>query len=759
MTENPLNIGINWEEFLSRHDLTWPRLSYKGGEFVTFQDRWKERIIRVRKEWFEGAFIGNGMIGAVIHKGSPQELRWELGRNGVTAKNHLKGIDWMIPRVPIGDILMIPAGKVVDESMRLSLWDAEASGRVDTESGTIEWRSVAHAEKDLMIIEVKTTGGEKNMTLGFRPQHGISPRIYYSECRIPKNLLPPPPLQICSEGVHLSIQTFIKAAGEDAVEPEGECAVAWKEVIFGENYRVFYVSIKNSLYDNSAREKALETVRSAINTSIEEHLSIHKAWWHRYYPNSFLSLPDTVWESFYWIQMYKLASAIRNEPLILDVNGPWLTDTTCAGTWWNLNIQLSYMPMYTSNRLLLAESLIKTLAASERVLIDNAKQAGVTDGMYIGRSTNSVDFKSEYPGRNEIGNLLWTLHCVWRHYRCSMDEDLLKDMLFPFLKRSVNLFLHLMYKGEDGKWHLPRTYSPEYPVMDGYPKETIDCNYNLSLFRWGCQTLLYANERLGLNDPLASKWQNVLENLVDYPEDENGFMVGAEIPFATSHRHYSHILMFYPLHLISTEQREYSEKIKKTVSHWSNFEGALQGYSYTGATAMAATMGEGNKALEYLEGFKPYIMPNTMYGEGNSALIETPLSCAESIHYLLLQSWGDTVRVFPAVPEEWKDVVFHRLLAEGAFEVSARRCDGKTQFVYIRSLAGSPLKVMPNMDGAVKFSGSKEFLLEEVEGGIYSVNMEKGEYIILYTGDAKPELNIEALPAKAEDMNFYGAGH
>ena len=45
---------------------------------------------------------------------------------------------------------------------------------------------------------------------------------------------------------------------------------------------------------------------------------------------------------------------------------------------------------------------------------------------------------------------------------------------------------------------------------------------------------------------------------------------------------------------------------------------------------------------------------------------------------MLLQSWGGKLRIFPAVPEQWKDAAFDRLRAEGGFTVSARRVAGKT---------------------------------------------------------------------------------
>lgn len=120
-----------------------------------------------------------------------------------------------------------------------------------------------------------------------------------------------------------------------------------------------------------------------------------------------------------------------------------------------------------------------------------------------------------------------------------MDDNVLRDKLFPLLKGAVNYYLHFLEKGEDGKLHLPKTYSPEYDAVE-------DCNFDLALLRWGCQTLLESAKRLNIQDPLMETWQSVLYDLVAYPMDENGLLIGKDMPYAFSHRHYSHLLAIYP---------------------------------------------------------------------------------------------------------------------------------------------------------------------------------------------------------------------
>ena len=55
-----------------------------------------------------------------------------------------------------------------------------------------------------------------------------------------------------------------------------------------------------------------------------------RAWWHGYYAESFLTLSDSTIESFYWVNMYKLASATRADRAVYDLMGPWYIE----GTSW-----------------------------------------------------------------------------------------------------------------------------------------------------------------------------------------------------------------------------------------------------------------------------------------------------------------------------------------------------------------------------------------------------------------------------------------
>ena len=63
----------------------------------------------------------------------------------------------------------------------------------------------------------------------------------------------------------------------------------------------------------------------------------------------------------------------------------------------------------------------------------------------------------------------------------------------------------------------------------------------------------------------------------------------------------------------------------------------------------------------------------TDYNNMRAFTMEGNFAAAQAVHKMLLQSWGNLVRVFPATPEEWADASFSQLRAEGGFMVNAER--------------------------------------------------------------------------------------
>ncbi|MGW6023633.1 glycosyl hydrolase family 95 catalytic domain-containing protein [Streptomyces sp. NPDC055099] len=726
--------GDPWRTVLDDADLVWEKLP---------------------KTWYEGPYLGNGFLGSGIYaEPSPQPggattaLRFNVQHSEVQDHRPEFGSLFGLARLPIGHFTLEPVGKITGIDWRLRLRDAELTGTLTTDKGTLKLRAQVHTTRSVLAVEVTPSAGERGFRWVFHPAEAISPRAAFKP--LPEGYAGNPPAEIKEyDGVTAAVQPLL--AG-------GQHVTAWRERTRG-GARTLYVNVAHSHPGTTARDRAVRAVRSAAALSYDGLAASHRAWWHAYYRKSFLSLPDARMQRFYWIQLYKTAAAARRDAPVMATCGPWLEPTPWPNTWWNLNVQLEYWLIHGSNHLELdavtralsefRSNLTQEMAAPYRgdsLGIPRTTDPSLVNGASVTDGGYGVGIPGQDPPTPEVGNLTWALHNVWLSYRHTMDESILRDVLFPLLRKAVNYYLHFLEPGTDGKLHLPATYSPEYGG------NSRDCNYDLMLLKWGCRTLLEAAELLRMDDKLAPRWREVAGRLTAYPTDANGYMIGADIPFAKSHRHYSHLLAVYPLYEVTGRTAEERALIERSLAHWVGFEGALQGYTFTGAASMSALLGKGEDALKYLgQLMARFIQPNTMYKE-SGPVIETPLSAAQSLHDMICQSWGDTIRVFPALPSAWADLTVHDFRTQGAFLLSAVREGGATRWVRLVSEAGAPCVVRHGIAGAIEVRDGRGRPLsyEEVGDGAVRIALRRGESALLTAEGDRPDLRIAPVEPNEE---------
>ncbi|MDR1706587.1 MAG: alpha-L-fucosidase [Prevotella sp.] len=727
---------IDWKLFLNQHDLIWNKIT---------------------PDYYAGAIMGNGLLGNNIYK-EGDSYKFHIGRVDVTEgrmpadKAQYSNL-YHGARLPVGYFLMKPVGSVLSENMRLSLWDATTTGTIITDKGKISFKSYVHAIKDIIILETNAEGGETNFQWDWKALKAISPRYVFGNNDAPQEYLnnPNPDVKIYTEGnYNLSVQNL--KGGKTYV-------VAWQETKKGSIRRIA-ITISHENTEESAIKKAKETIDNAIKETSSLENS-HKQWWHAYYPASFASFGSAKMESFYWIQQYKLGCLTRPDKYIIDLQGPWAMEKTpWPAIWMNLNVQLTYSPLFTTNRAEMSEPLWKALndnleSLSENVFVDAWKK----DAIAMGRTTSYHMYSPLMEnGTNkmlyEAGNMTWILLYYYQYCTYLQDKDELLNRFYPLLKKSIAYYEYIREKREDGKYHLPETASPEYSTAK-------DCNYDLALLQWGLKTLLDINEAYKLNDQKASAWKDFKDNLVDYPTDtEKGFMIGEDVNLTSSHRHYSHLMMIYPLYLINWEQPENRELISKSIAHWQSMTSYLQGYSFTGSSSMYSMTGDGEKAVAQLQKLiDKYIRPNTLYKE-TGPVIETPLAGAASLQDLYLQAWNDKIRVFSAVPKSWPQASFINFRTEGAFLISASRDNGKTVFIQIESEKGGlcSIQTFMNTDNLdiQKLSGGKvDFSVTDKSSGLLEIKTKKGD-IIQITDKTLQIILPKPIKHLKSEQNAYG---
>lgn len=663
----------NWDAFMEQQAMHWDALG---------------------KNYYSGAILGNGLLGLNIYQPEKEAVRFAVGRTDVT--DNRVGLYPEISklytqaRLPIGYFKLIAKGQILSSSLTLDIYRAKAIGKLTTDSGEINFSAYVSAVKDVIIIDLQGADKEQAPQLEFVPDKSMSPRMFQSYPKDkPTDFIPNPPIEkTTTSGFTNYHQPLLNGGGYATVY----------QTISDNQHAQTMISIS---YDEDNGRDEVAFAQQQINAfqKSESNLAEHENWWRNYYPKSFVSVPDKRMETFYWAQLYKLACLTRPAKPMIDLMGPWTNPTPWPAIWWNLNTQLTYSPLFTSNHVELTAPLFEALSHHQDNLIANVPKFWQKDAAAIGRSSsyNLVSKISEndiLKGDFESANLTWTLFYYYQYYLYTGDKATLKTKIFPLLKRSTNFLIHLLQKDRNGVYHLRMSHSPEY-------KNAVDANYGLASLRWALETLIKVNSELGLKDKDAVKWKEIKAKLAPYPENETGFMIGKDVALESSHRHYSHLLMIYPYHLVNWDDVKNHEVIEKSIAHWLSLKGALQGYTFTGAASMYASMGKGDLAYDMLNQlFDKYIKPNTLYEE-SGPVIETPLSALTSVQEMLLQSWGGKIRIFPAIPSTWKNAVFDKLLAVGAFEVSAKLENGNTTYIKIKSKIGGTCTLQTALKPAI----------------------------------------------------------
>ena len=117
-----VKLQVNWSQYLAKHDLVWNK---------------------VPKDYFEGAFVGNGILGTIVFQDDSlaNTLRFEIGRTDVYDHRSLETpVAYGRERLPIGQLLLTPKGKILSAKIRTDLWNAEIRGEINTSEGRLNFR-------------------------------------------------------------------------------------------------------------------------------------------------------------------------------------------------------------------------------------------------------------------------------------------------------------------------------------------------------------------------------------------------------------------------------------------------------------------------------------------------------------------------------------------------------------------------------------------------------------------------------------------
>ncbi|MFB6990055.1 hypothetical protein [Streptomyces sp. NPDC056304] len=688
--------------------------------------------------WQQAPFLANGYLGAQLYAGKTADtLKLMLSHSQVQDQRGQWRGGIGFSRLPIGYFTLTLAGEITGVDWTLDPYDAELRGTVTTSRGSLTFSALVQNDTGALLISTRPSPGEESAAWSFQWLQAATTR----NSGKPEDYTPNPDPRV-GDG-------FV----EQPLLAGGGWTTAWRERREGTGRLLAaHLVYRFPGRVSQATTAALRAVDRTLATDLDRLVERHRGWWHAYYRRSFLSVPDKRLQSFYLLQLYKLAASTRAEGPTISEWGPWFPEVgnNWTAVWWNLNVQIGMAPVHGSNHPEL-DSVTGAFRRFEHNLpasvpVDHRDGESYALGHPSDWQLRAGDtYDVGAPGSDHVsdnfGNLTWALHNVWQSYRHSMDLSVLRDVVYPILAKAINFYAHFLHEGPDGRLHLLETRSPEYA-------NAADCTYDLSLVRWGVRTLIASAKLLRNDDPRLKRWQDIDRRLTPYAEDPvAGVMIGKDVPLADSHRHHSHLLWLHPLRERNWDRAEDRDVMRRSMDHWVSMQQLWHGYSYATASSMYSVMDEPEKALDFLTFFTDLkvvadcqMTVNTMYREGKNLALESPLSAAQSMLDMVVQGHEGVVKVFPSVSDRWADASIASLRTQGAFLVDADRSGGATRWVRVHSEAGAPLTLDHSITGRidVRDAHGRPLRWRETGPGRIALSLPRGGTAVVTPHGARP---------------------
>ena len=710
----------------------------------TYNIRYKKPIVN----WDEALPLGDGKLGCLIYGDGPLHLTldrvdlWDSRPHPVTLE---KGFNYanLLRLVKSGDDAdWKEYERLFDEICRDLAYPSKiTAGRLEVDFG--KKFTDLHSEVDIKTATARVTDKAKTMRLdafmcatkhvGVAKIHGD----YTLDIHIPAYItdtdkvegLGYPKASICRDGAYIYyVQETHTAFRYGIMALSKKC----------EGYDELYFTIMVGENATEMVKMAKEELDKAAEIGYEGLRKSHLAWWRKYWAKSSVSLGDELLEKTYYRSWYLFASCSRKGFYPMPLQGVWTADNDRIPPWkgdyhHDTNTQLSYQSFLKANRLDEGSVFVDYLWDMREVFQRFAKDFFGVDGLLL-PSCSTIDGKpiggwAHYAFSPTM--TIWAAQSFDEYYLYTGDETFLKEKAYPYFEEIGRAIYGLMEE-RNVKLYLPLSSSPE--IYDATREAYLqpNSNFDLALIRYLYKTLLGYTEKLGKD---GGMYADILSKLDEIAVDEEGVVLLDKTQrLPESHRHFSHIMCMYPLHLLNYDSEENKRIYKNTLVHLEQLgTGWWVGFSYAMCAQVCAMAQMGNAAYERLRIFaKAFVSDNGFHLNGDFKwygysqfhyrpfTLESSFGYCDALQEMLLQEHQGYIHLFPAIPDDWyeKTISFTDLRSYGGVLVSASHTKGKTEKVSLtlpREM-GIKLKNTFGAEEIVLKCGKQKTVIRAVDG-------------------------------------------
>ena len=254
------------------------------------------------------------------------------------------------------------------------------------------------------------------------------------------------------------------------------------------------------------------------------------AQWARFWSASAVELADRELEEVWYRNQYFLACCLKPGKIAPGLFGNWSKGK--IGTAWhgdyhmNYNTQQVWWGVFSSNHVEQHEPYTRLVESLMPMAEWNARVQFELPGAYFPHSAypvpSSVNPYPAPPWGYEICETPWTVQSLWWQYRYTLDESYLRRV-YPMLRAAADFLVAYFQKGDDGKYHVSPTVSPENWGATVDFRLNRDCIIDLALTEFLLDAVLEGSRILDVDAGLRERWREVRSNLAPYPEAEGPF--------------------------------------------------------------------------------------------------------------------------------------------------------------------------------------------------------------------------------------------
>lgn len=479
-----------------------------------------------------------------------------------------------------------------------------------------------------------------------------------------------------------------------------------------------YITIETSADGENFPELAKEKLRKAAQIGYQTLKREHIAWWGAYWEKSRMSIGDELLEKTYYRSWYLFASCSRKGFYPMPLQGVWTADDDCLPPWkgdyhHDTNTQLSYQAYLKANRLEEGESFLDYLWQLKPQYEKVAREFFGVEGLLI-PGVSTIDGKpmggwAQYSLSPTMS--IWTAQSFDEYYLYTYDREFLEQRAFPFLDGVATAVAGLLVE-KNGQLCLPLSSSPE--IYNASPEAylTPNSNFDIALMRYLFGRLAEYCRILGRK---PDKYEGILAKLPPIGVVDGYIGLNSQQRLRQSHRHFSHLMCLYPLHLIHYDTHEHRALYDNALLELEELGmGMWVGFSYAMCAQIYAMAEMGNAAYEKLRQFADgFVADNGFHLNGDFQhkgystfhyrpfTLESLFGYCDALQELLMQEHQGYLHLFPAIPKAWQErqISFERLRTYGGVLVSASAQDGYLTRLTLELPKAMELKIKNTFQG------------------------------------------------------------